>query len=62
MIKRVSGMMKRVSDSESNTVGLESTKRESMIAVKQVQFIYKAVQTGLESKTLYASRHASRVT
>jgi hypothetical protein len=48
-------MIKRVSD----TVGLESkNKREPTSAVIQVQFIYKgsAVQAGLESKTLCASR------
>jgi hypothetical protein len=57
-------MMKRVSDSESDTVGLESTKRESTIAVKQVQFIYKgsAGRVRKQDSLLYALRHASHVT
>jgi hypothetical protein len=47
----------------SNTVGLESTKRESMIAVKQEQFINKGSgSAGRVRKQDSALRHASHVT
>jgi hypothetical protein len=50
-------MIKRVSDSESDTVDLESIKREPTSAVVQLQFIVKD-NAGLQSKR----RHASRLT